>query len=252
LTAPRIQAYRARMHHKTAARGAAVLMILLLAGSCSVRQNITIKADGSGTAGLRVVMSMLLKDYLVSLAEVSGRTEAAKGAVFDLAAIRKGFEGRQGVTVRRLESPAADTLELDLSYRSLSELFASDAASGTGAVSLKDAEGLKTLRVHLDRKNFRQLTGAFPVLADPAFAGFGPLADDTMTEKDYLSMIEFSLGPDSPALVQKSFLELTVRPEGQIERQTGGAVSGGAVTFRVPLLSLLVLEKPLDYSVSWR
>jgi hypothetical protein len=45
---------------------------------------------------------------------------------------------------------------------------------------------------------------------------------------------------------------LTIDPEGDIISQVGGTVSGGAVTFRIPLLRLLVLDEPLDYSLTFK
>jgi len=64
-------------------------------------------------------------------------------------------------------------------------------------------------------------------------------------------MIRFSIGDAAPALLKKSFLTLTVQPEGQIISQSGGTVSDGIVTFRIPVLRVLVLDRPLDYSVTW-
>jgi hypothetical protein len=227
-------------------------MAAVLAISCSVSQAVLIRADGSGTASLRVQISGLLRDYLQSLAEVSG-DRGASGKVFDLQEIRKDLEARPGLSVSRLASPSPESLELEVAYRSLKDLFASEEAqSSAGVLSLSESAGTRTVAVHLDKRTFRQLSAAFPVLADPALAGLGPQENDAITEKDYLSMIEFSLGAEAPALAKKSFVEITIRPEGQIVSQTGGTLSGGAAVFRVPLLALLVLDKPVEFSVSYR
>jgi hypothetical protein len=42
-----------------------------------------------------------------------------------------------------------------------------------------------------------------------------------------------------------------VKVDGEIVSQTGGSVAGGAVVFKVPLLRMLMLETPLDYSVTF-
>jgi len=65
-------------------------------------------------------------------------------------------------------------------------------------------------------------------------------------------MIKFTLGDQAPGLVQKSFVTITIKPEGQILSQNGGTLSAGTVTFKIPLLRLLVLDKPLDYTVSFK
>jgi hypothetical protein len=80
----------------------------------------------------------------------------------------------------------------------------------------------------------------------------GPQVNDQISDPEYLEMIKFSLGDEAPGLVQKSFVTITIKPEGQILSQTGGTLSGGAVVFKIPLLRLLVLDKPLDYTVSFK
>ena len=83
-------------------------------------------------------------------------------------------------------------------------------------------------------------------------ASMGPQVNDTISDAEYLDMIKFSLGDEAPGLLKKSFITLTIDPEGEIISQTGGTVSGSSVVFRIPLLRMLVLDKPLDYSVTFR
>jgi hypothetical protein len=219
-----------------------------------VNQTIVVKADGSGTASLRVEVSKLLRDYFASLAELSGDEEAAKnGKIFDLIEIRKGFDQRQGITVTRAASPSPEILEVDLAYKALKDVFVSDSGlKSAGVAAFSETDGKKTLKLHLDKKNYAGLSTLFPPLSDPVLAGMGPQPEDKVTEEEYLQMIEFSLGSEGPALLSKSFVTLTIKPEGGIVSQTGGVVSGDAVTFKIPLLSILVLDKPLDYSVTYR
>ena len=108
------------------------------------------------------------------------------------------------------------------------------------------------MKLHLDRTNYTQLAALFPLLKDPTFSSFMPQVNDTITDEDYLQMVQFSIGDDGPSLLKKSFITLTIDPEGDIISQVGGTLSGGAVTFRIPLLRMLVLDKPLDYSVTFK
>ncbi len=226
---------------------------LFLAG-CTVNQTIAVKGDGSGTASMHAEVSQLLADYIASLAEVSGKkTSTPGGAVFDVAAIRKDFSARPGITVTKAVTPTKNSLDLDLSFASIQDVFRSDEkVSSSGALLYTVSGGKKTITLHLDRKNYTQLSALFPMLKDPTLASLGPQVDDTVTEDEYLQMVAFSIGDEGPALVKKSFITLTIDPEGEILSQTGGTISGGAVTFRIPLLRLMVLDKPLDYSVSYQ
>ncbi len=223
--------------------------------SCSVNQTVVIKSDGSGTASLRVEVSPLLREYFAGLAELSTAEKKTtdSDSMFDLIEIKKGFSKRQGITVVRAVSPNPDVLEVDLAYKALKDVFTNDkAVKDAGVAQISEADGKKTLKLHLDKKNYEGLSAVFPPLADPVLTGMGPQAEDTVTEEEYLQMIEFSLGAEGPALLKKSFVTLTIKPEGGVISQTGGTVSGGAAVFKIPLLSILVLEKPLDYSVTYR
>lgn len=232
----------------------AAALILLVLASCSMSNTVVVKTDGSGTVAVRLEISRLFREYLASMAELSGQSEAAKeGQLFDLKEIRKGFEGKPGITVKRLASPKPETLEVDLAFRSIQEVFATDTTlKGAGVVSFTQANGTRTVKVHLDRVNYKQVSALFPGMSNPLFEGMGPQAQDTITEAEYLEMIQFSLGEEGPALVKKSFIDVAIRPEGEIVSQVGGTVSNGTVLFRIPLLRLLVLDKPLDYAVTFK
>jgi hypothetical protein len=231
-----------------------VILAVLLAASCTVNQTISIRNDGSGTLSMHAEVTKLLHDYLASLAEVSGKSGLmAGGKVFDAAAMKKDFEARKGITVKRVVTPTPDSVDMDLAYTSLRDVFSQDdTLKSTGAMVYSEADGKKTVKLHLDRSNYTQLSRLFPLLNDPTVAGLGPQVNDTITDAEYLEMIKFSLGDDGPGLLKKSFITLTIDPEGDIISQTGGTISGGAVVFRIPLLRLLVLDKPLDYSVTFR
>lgn len=231
-----------------------VLALALLTAACTVNQTIVVKSDGSGTATLHAEVSKLLGDYVSSLSEVSGRTSQAAGApVFDAAAIRKDFAAKPGITVQKVLTPTPLSLDLELGFTSLKDVFTRDAAlKSSGVLTYAESGGKKTITIHLDKSNYPQLAALFPMLKDPTLASLGPQVDDTTTEAEYLDMVSFSIGNDGPGLLKKSFITLTIAPQGDILSQTGGTLSGRTVVFRIPLLRVMVLDKPLDYSVSYK
>lgn len=232
----------------------AMSAFLLAVSACSINQTLAIKADGSGTATLRVETSKAFREYVLSIEEVSGQTELSRqGKIFDVKTIEKDLQARPGVTVKKVASSSPDLLDVELAFRSVAEMYSSaESVSSTGVIEYSEAGGRKTLKLHLDRQNFKQLSTVFPGLKGPVFEGLAPQENEQITESDYLDMIQFSLGPQGPDLVKKSFIDLTVKPEGGITSQTGGTAVSGGVTFHIPLLRVLVLDKPLDYSVSWK
>jgi hypothetical protein len=230
------------------------LALALALASCTANQSIVIADDGSGTFVMHAEVSLLLRDYLASLADISGTASPLKdGRVFDAAAITKELQSRPGIVVQKASTPASNVLDLELAFDSLQDLVGSrDALKDAGAITIVDSADTSTLRLHLDRSTWTQLAGLFPPLRDPLIAQLGPQANGKITDADYLAMIRFSIGDAAPGLLQKSFLTLSIKPQGEIVSQSGGTVSDGAVTFRIPLLRILVLDRPLDYSVTWK
>ena len=233
---------------------AAACLGALIFSSCAVNQTLVIAGDGSGTLATHAEVAPLLRDYLVSLADLSGNPGPLKeGRVFDAAAIRKDFQSRPGIVVRNAATPTPASLDLELGFDSLQDVVrGQDALASAGALVVVDAGDRRTLRLHLDRATWGQLASLFPPLRDPLFAQIGPQGTGPVTDDDYLSMIRFSIGDDAPGLLKKSFITLTVQPEGEILSQSGGTVNGNSVAFRIPVLRVLVLDRPLDYMVTFR
>ncbi|HUJ73503.1 MAG TPA: hypothetical protein VL359_01545 [bacterium] len=222
--------------------------------SCTVNQVLSISADGSGTLSTHAEVAPILRDYLISLAEVSGADSAAgKGQVFDAAAIRKDMQARAGLTVLRAVTPTASSLDLDLGFDSLGDaLRGQGALADAGAITLVDGGDRSTLKLRLDRSTYGQLSALFPPLRDPVIQQLGPQGTGTVSESDYLEMIRFSIGDEAPGLLKKSYFTLTVRPAGEILSQVGGTIADGAVIFRIPVLRVLMLDRALEYSVTYR
>jgi len=221
---------------------------------CSATHTVLLKADGSGTLAMHMEVSRLLHDYIAGLSEVTGDSASLpQGQIFDLAAIRKGFSTQPGITVQNVASPDQRSLDVQLAFDSLSTVFAArPGLQSTNVVSLTQADGLETLKIHLDRSNYRQVAAFFPMLDNQLLQSLGPQAGQQTSEADYLEEVRFSLGDDGPAEVRKSSITISIQPEGQIVSQAGGTVNGAAVVFRVPLLRLLVLDSPLDFSLTFK
>ncbi len=228
-----------------------LLLALSVLAGCSVSQRVTLEPEGSGTAVVRIRLEKILMDYLKDLSEVSGATAQDKGRIFNVEEIRKGFAARQEVILARIESPSPDRLEMELEFHSIEKLFAAPDKPQT-ILTLKKSPDGTTLRAHLDRKNFPQLLELAPFLKNPLFEGLGPQENDDTTEAEYLELIDLALGEGGSAALKASTIETTIMVKGKVVAQTGGALINGGVVFRIPLLRVLLLDKPLDYSLTFK
>jgi len=220
----------------------AILLIFgTLLAACTARPAIDMKGDGSGTASMRFEIKPLFADYF---------TADGGGKVFDAARIKKGMEKRPGFTVKRIATPTPESLEMELAFTDIRSLFSDkNPPENDGIVRVTQKDGKTTIALHLEKSSAKKVGALFSDVSNPAFKEMSPREQRTRSEKEYLEAIEFAVGKEGPPLMKSSCLELTVKVDGTLVSQTGGKVVGDTVVFNVPLLRMLMLEKPLDYSV---
>lgn len=233
-----------------------VLTIVLLGSllaSCGVNEEIYLKKDGSGTVSSRIEVKQILVDYFANFAEVTGdSTDISDGKLFDKEEIKKEIEKKPGVKVASIKTSGKNLLTTKLEFTNIEEIFKSEKdLTSAGVISLTDSGSNKEFRFHLDKKNYKQLSTLIPVLSNPIMESLGPQEDDSTSESDYLDMISFALGKDGPKAVKNSFVNVIVHVQGKIISQKGGKVSGKIVTFSIPLINILLLNKPLDYTITF-
>ncbi len=216
--------------------------LLALAG-CTSNQDIAIDGSGGGTAEVRFEVKKLFADYF------KGDDKAAK--VFDTAKVKAGIEKRPGFKVTRIASPTPESLDMQLAFSDIRGLFSDDPADNDGIVRIDQKDGKTTIALHLDRSSAKKVGALFSDVSNPAFKEMSPREQRTRTEKEYLEAIEFAVGKDGPPQMKASSLKLVVRVDGQLVSQVGGRIENDAAVFDVPLLRMLMLEKPLDYSVTF-
>ena len=163
----------------------------LIIGACSVNQQVFIKADASGSVRIKIELKKAFINYLVDLAEVMG--ESFEGNFFNIEEIKKGFEEKDGVELKQIDCPRPETLEMQIQFRSVEELFSNESQLRYDSILSFDhtKEGY-SLRFLLDRSNFRQVSELFPLLKNPLFEALGPQESDTTTEEEYLELIELA------------------------------------------------------------
>jgi hypothetical protein len=195
-------------------------------------------------------------EYLMDLAEFSGAAKPRSAGVFDEKEIRAAFEGRPGVTVKSVRVPKPEELEIALAFRSIDDLVRGEKGlADTGIVTFRNDGGTRTLKLHLDQKNFAKLAELAPSedgSTETILSVFGPQEGVAITEAEYLEAMEFTLGEQGPKAIKDSFIDVTVTVKGQLVSQKGGTAKGSTVAFRIPLLKLLMLTEPLDYEVVFK
>lgn len=232
---------------------AALLALLLASAGCTVNQQLTLRVDRSGGAQIHVKLEPVFVDYLDTLSEAAGDSEMVPESVFDTEEVERSVGERRGVTVTHIATPTPEELELNLSFEDLKAMLAYNApVPGPASRPLIAFSGTdpSTLRVHLSRNNYRALTALFPILDHPLLVSLGPQQDLEVTDAEYLEMMGFVLGDDGPPAISDSVVTVRVEVDGVILEHDGGELQeDGSLLITIPLIRVLVLDQPLDYTI---
>ena len=245
-----------RQTGRFATAAAALAALLLATAGCTVNQQLTLRVDRSGEARIEVTLEQVFVDYLDTLSEAAGGADESglvPESVFDTEEVERSIGERRGVTVTHIATPAPEALELNLAFEDLKAMLAHNApVPGPAASPLLTFSGGEpnTLQVHLDRHNYRELTNLFPILDHPLLVSLGPQQDLEVTDAEYLEMMGFVLGDDGPPAIEDSTVTVRVVVDGTIIDHDGGELQeDGSLLVTIPLIRVLVLDRPLDYTI---
>ncbi|MDY6345070.1 MAG: hypothetical protein SPL79_12325, partial [Sphaerochaetaceae bacterium] len=121
-------------------------------------------------------------------------------------------------------------------------------SSGQDILTLKD----QTLSLHLSIDNYPELEKIVPILSSDDFQPFGPRFNQGISEEEYLDMLSFMLGDEAPDAVRTSSFTIkidTPKPIASVSNMQKESTYTASFTF--PLIDVLLLQHPIDASVSW-
>ncbi len=230
-----------------------VILIILIFSTCTIKQEVELEKDGSGRVDFHIEVEGFFLDYLLDMAELTGEIELSEqSTIFDIEKIRAGLNQKPGVNVTRLVSPIPEVVEGSFTFRNIEEVFNNEALLTQAEVmGFTCEDNVNRLKLHLDRGNFKHIYSLFPILASPVVQSFGPLENEGTSEQEYLEMMEFALGEEGPEGIRDSFINLVIKINGRLLSQSGGTTNEEGVSFQIPLIRVLLLDQPLDYSITF-
>lgn len=229
----------------------------------------TLDGDGSGTAEVKVSLHPLMVRYIKDLSagfgasggtegEENGGESAAGGGdfrAFDEAQIRRTFARIDGAQIELLALPGEGELHLKASFRRVDELLPQD---GEHVPPLRfTAEGeRRTLRIRLDRRNYKAIYPLLGMEEQNAVATFGPQRDP-YSESEYIEMMRYALGDYASAgeiekALRGAATTLSVTVDGKILSAEGFETEGRTATARIPYLRFATLAEPIELTLTWR
>ncbi|MDC7220966.1 MAG: hypothetical protein PQJ59_13610 [Spirochaetales bacterium] len=226
------------------------ILIILAAGlffSCSVKGNLTLDERGAGDLSMDFVLVPFFGDFFTDLIDTDILLDET----------RLGFEANSAITNHSLvqeDYRYGGTLSFD----DFDALTAIDNGEEQTLFVRESSGGITTLTITFTRENWDELSVLVPALSDPTIAMMGPDGSMGLTEEEYREMVIYPFEGYAPSTeeavkaLDASFLEFTVNLPGPVTAQKGGTLKGNSVTYRIPLIRMLMLDEELSYSVSYK
>lgn len=220
-------------------------ILLLLFTSCSFTMTATLRSDNQ----IEVSYSGAIKPKMTELL--------------------KGFNSAPGAKNSPLISAASVSASLlkisELSRISVKE---TDSQALVGSLWITDPEklsrrfpfishklgsGESVLTFMVSRESAPQLLSLFTEdVRDYLDALMAPVVSgEKLTNAEYLALVASVYGKTIAQEIESSRLALDIKVPGKISKVIGGTAAESRASFSIPLVDLLVLQKPLIYQVLW-
>lgn len=235
-------------------RALLIVLSAFLLGSCASSLTLSLSPDGSGILAVDAGIPATTAARLQSFRSVAADAGEPAAPFFDARAIRAETEAR-GLSAITAETPTPHRFRGSFSMWSVSDAVSDPELSKAGLIVLTTSGGESTLSFSLSRENAQVLPVLFPGIDPYILEALSPPALDPypVTAEEYREMLAALLGQAALKELASAAVQLQIRTPSPITRSSGGKLSGGqSFTASLPLLELLVLEKPLSFSVSWR
>jgi len=227
--------------------------------SCSVNQQITLNADGSG----RVSSSVFLEDFFIStLRDLTDLSNSGDGGRDRLApeTIRDELRMNPYFSNVSVDRPRKGEYRGNLSFTHIEDLFSIPGTVPSENILRYEKTGpdLYKLSISINQRNFQQIFQLFPMLQDPGFQYFLP--EQSISEAEYREMLYF-IFEDSEgvseqtlkSLINAASLDLLIQVEGSIIDQKGGQMlNSSTMRITLPLIKLLLHKDEITYSLTYR
>ncbi|MDA3811581.1 MAG: hypothetical protein PF518_14780 [Spirochaetaceae bacterium] len=229
-----------------------VLLSSILLFSCSMKQEIFLKKEGSGTASIEIRLKSFVIPTIEDLAEVS--PDIDPDDLLSPEKITESLLKNPEVSNVNAVRPLKHVIKIDMDFGKIENLFeqTEDEIKSSGLIEIEDLGDSKKLTLTVNKDTYRGFSSIIPNIDDPTMSALAPDPDMEISEGEYLDMIEFFFGDDGPAGILDSMMDIIIKVDGTVTDQRGGEkLNKSTVEFKIPLIRILLLDKNLVYSVTY-
>ena len=240
----------------------ALFMGLFLVVSCSGRYDFVLRPDGSADLAFSASLEPQTARLVTNLASFAREGGAASEPLLDAARLAASLGSSASVSSISLRNPdmrsVAGTMKVTDLERFLAdpspENKAGSSISANRFVRIERSSSGGRIFLSLDRRSGAALLGNLsPDIFDYVSALLAPVATgEDLGTAAYLALVESMYGKGVASEIAAAGIRASVELPGEAVSARGGTVRGRKVDFSLPLVDLLVLERPIELEATWK
>jgi hypothetical protein len=226
-----------------------LLGVLMLCVSCSGKITGQLVQDGSGSLQLQAGLEPNMVSLMNSLRQYMG---GQNGPLVSAAAINRSLQAAPGIASSALRNNGQEKIDGTIKVSRIGDLLNAGAAQ---FVKYETANGGASgkLSFTVNRSGAPKLLAQIsPEALDYLSALMAPAATgESITKAKYLDLVESVYGKGLATEISTSKITAAITMPAAVKSVKGGTFEGREARFDIPLVDLLVLEKALDYQITW-
>lgn len=223
-------------------------LLVLSTTSCTIQQHLTLNNTHSGSSQSNLVVSDFFIDVLDDMNVFLEGEDSSSFIAHSVNQVATNL--LYSATATSVGTHTTDnnyTLVFD--FRNFNRVL--DALSGYEKQTIVYVDE-RSMKFSLSMDNYDQLENMVPFLVDPNFETFGPKYNEGMSSDDYLEMMSYIFGKGAIGALEDGVISLEIRTPSPIQEITHAyKVDSFTARFDIPLVTFLLLEKPIECYVAW-
>jgi len=215
--------------------------------SCSARIDGVVMAGGAAEINVSASLGSRTVSLVQSIRSFMGDTRNTP--TLDAGAISRSLSVASGIKSASLKNTSPEALEGTIVVSNVGDLLLSEKDM---FITYSESTASSSITVVLDRNSAPLLISRVsPEVEEYLSALMAPVLGEYMSSGEYLSLISMVYGRPLADEIAAARIKASIEFPRQVTSVSGGSSNGRRAEFDIPLLDILVLEKPLRYEVKW-
>jgi hypothetical protein len=216
--------------------------------SCSARIDGVVVAGGAAEINVRASLGPRTVGLVQSLRSFMGDTRNTP--TLDGGAISRSLSAASGIKSASLKNTSTEALEGTIAISNVGDFLLSEKDM---FIAYSEGPASSSITVVLDRNSAPLLVSRFsPEVEEYLSALMAPVVlGEYMSSGEYLTLISMIYGRPLADEIAEARIKVSIEFPRPVTSVSGGSSSGRRAEFDIPLLDILVLEKPVRYEVKW-